>query len=98
MVTGCSDPAFDSKQLNWGRAAPQLNLPKRFDQDTRIGPHMVQQVGRDQQIPPNLLAMRLQPGGNVHGITEIRELTVRAAAFADRHGTGMQRRENSWPE
>src|SRR6266700_1968145 len=90
LVARGSGPAFDRKHLDGGRAAAQLSLSKRFNDKAWLKPDAVKQVGRDKQIPAGLLAILLQPRGDVHRIAEIGKLAVRTAAFADGHGTGMQ--------
>ena len=87
----CLRVALDGEHLDRGQAAAQRGSAQRLDAKIRSRTHTAQEISRDQQRPPDLLAKLLKPCRHVERIAEERDLPMRIAAFADHHRPGMKR-------
>src|SRR4051794_35399795 len=88
----CLRGLLDRVHFDWHMPSPQRDGLALADEEIRPDRLAAEQVSRDDEMLINLLAIFAQPGRDIHGVAEKRELALGAAALAYDHGPAMQRR------
>src|SRR5829696_5075643 len=71
-----------SASQGYGFPALHLNVRRQID--------LSKQRAGDDQTALHCLAVFLEPGGDIHGIAEVRDLTLGVAALARNDGTSVE--------
>jgi hypothetical protein len=87
-LAGC-EPTADHVSLDRSLSPAQHDASQGPDDQPGRNRSAAQQISRDHHSFSDGLAMTAQPSGDVHRVTEIRDLPLRVTALADDDGPGM---------